>query len=116
MKFFYPLESENKFVLSWFHAKKYKTNYSTHPRKTFKTFTYTRTAILRLGPGHKMNPFNHFYMYICNLLNSPKRSRAIFVMAEKRCQKLDAGACSFLPRKKANLHNIHGKRKGESHE
>jgi hypothetical protein len=81
MKFFCPLEINNHFVLSAIKPIHTKQNNPRNPEE------YTQTTLMHervFGDGPhilKSSNFNHFYMYICCLLNSPKRSRAIFAMA-----------------------------------
>lgn len=80
MKFFCALGTEKKFVLSCVKDRVTKQNIPHIPGKyTQPTFLHKRV----IGGGirfHKISIFNHFYMYICCLLNKPKRSRAFFAM------------------------------------
>lgn len=87
MKFFSGLGKENKFVLYAKLGEKYKTNYSTQPRKSFKIFTYSLNQNIKevdLRKYRKILIKITNYVNICKLINIPKRSRKFFAMQGKR--------------------------------
>jgi len=80
MKFFWPLESPNKFVL---HAEVHdvtKQNISHNPGKPTQPTLLHCNRVRTGGDGLRRFNLIYLYMYICKILNLPKRPWEFFAM------------------------------------
>jgi len=105
MKFFWPLESPNKFVL---HAEVHdvtKQNISHNPGKPTQPTLLHCNRVRTGGDGLRRSNLIYLYMYICKILNLPKRPWEFFAMGEK---EEILSLLRFARNDKKRIANLHG--------